>query len=193
MSEKLKLGIDIDEVVVEFVKSFLNFFEEKMNKKVSYEEIISYSFEIPFGMNKKEIHDLIHEHSTEDNLLNLDLVEHSKESILDLTNDFDICFVTSRHLNNKIATIKFFEKHFPENNFKFFFAGDAWGGAKSKYEIAKELNLKYFVEDNFDYALSCANVGIKTFLLDKPWNQNSGKHENITRVKNWKEILEKLK
>ena len=40
------------------------------------------------------------------------------------------------------------------------------------------------VEDNLDYAIDLANAGIKTYLLDKPWNQKYVKnvYPNINKV-----------
>lgn len=45
------------------------------------------------------------------------------------------------------------------------------------------------VEDNMDYAFELAQNGIKTFLLEKPWNKGrKEEHKNLIRVKNWNEI-----
>ncbi len=49
------------------------------------------------------------------------------------------------------------------------------------------------IEDTKEHSELCAKDGIKTFLLDKPWNQHCVEHENIIRVKDWNEILERLK
>ena len=40
------------------------------------------------------------------------------------------------------------------------------------------------VEDNLDYAIDLANAGIKTYLLNKPWNQKyiETTYPNITKV-----------
>ncbi|MEI6672644.1 MAG: hypothetical protein WCL02_04905 [bacterium] len=40
------------------------------------------------------------------------------------------------------------------------------------------------VEDNLDYAIDLANAGVKTYLLDKPWNQKyeKGIYPDIIKV-----------
>jgi len=58
---------------------------------------------------------------------------------------------------------------------------------KSKADICKEHNICYMIEDNMDYALELATNGIKTFLLEKPWNKGK-EHKNLIKVKNWYEI-----
>ena len=64
---------------------------------------------------------------------------------------------------------------------------------KTKGELCKDLNVDLMIEDDPKYAEDCALKGINVLLLDKPWNQNCIEHENIIRVKNWKEILERFK
>ena len=63
---------------------------------------------------------------------------------------------------------------------------------KNKAETCLVLGARYLVEDNEDYALSCAQVGVKTFLLNAPWNQRAKEHELIERVDSWPEITSKL-
>ncbi len=54
------------------------------------------------------------------------------------------------------------------------------------------MGIKIMIEDNPEYALDCAKNGIKTFLLDKPWNKNYSQHENLIKVKSWEEIVKSL-
>ena len=46
------------------------------------------------------------------------------------------------------------------------------------------------VEDNLEYAIELADAGIKTYLLDKPWNKKyqNGMHPNIIKVSSRDEI-----
>ena len=47
-------------------------------------------------------------------------------------------------------------------------------------------------EDNYNCAVQCAQTGVKTFLLDKPWNQDgSQKIPNLTRFYGWDDFLRK--
>ena len=41
-----------------------------------------------------------------------------------------------------------------------------------------------------DYALELAENGIKTYILEKPWNRDrEEEHENLIRIKEWEEFL----
>jgi len=194
--KRLKIGIDIDEVVTEYIVELLSYLEKTRNKKINYEDIFNYDLKEIFNMNSKEVGNLIKEHTKDDVIYNLDLVDKAKESLDKLKEKHNIFFITSRHLDNKQATFYFFKKHFPEHNFKIIFSSDAWeNGNKSKAEICEDLGIDIFIEDNPNYVLDCAKKGVKCFLFNKPWNKcfNEKIHNiNIKRVYNWDDILDEI-
>ncbi len=78
------------------------------------------------------------------------------------------------------------------NGYEVIFSGEIYGG-KTKSTICKDKWISLIVEDNVIYALNCAQEDIKVFLLDKPWNKKYKHHKNIVKVKDWDEIIDKLK
>ncbi len=52
---KMKIGIDIDEVIVEFVRGYLELYEKKYGKKILFEDIFSYNLWEPLKISKEEI------------------------------------------------------------------------------------------------------------------------------------------
>lgn len=60
-----------------------------------------------------------------------------------------------------------------------------------KYQKYKELNVEVVIEDSLEISERCSSCGIRTFLLDYPWNRRYV--EGIERVSCWDEIIEKLK
>jgi uncharacterized HAD superfamily protein len=191
VKEKLKIGIDIDEVVCAFVEEFLVFCSLKFGRKIKYEDVTDYYFENALKLSKEDILPLFDEFNRTEHFYNLGLIEGAKESIKFLSEKNEIHFITSRPLSLKEKTIYFLKEHFSEFDFLVHFSSDVFGGEKSKLDICSELGIDYFVEDNGEFALNCSENGIKVFLLNKLWNQDY-EHENIIRVKNWGEILERL-
>ncbi len=192
----MKIGIDIDEVVVEYLRSFLEFVKVKLGRTAKLEEFKDYVFTEPLGLEFDEAKSLVREHvSLPKTLVNLSLVDGARDSIFLLSKKNDLFFITSRHPQDKTQTIDFFELHFPGNKFEIHFSGEAWKdtGNKSKAELCKELGVEVLLEDNKKYALSCAEKGIKVILFDKPWNKDLPKDKNLFRVKNWKEASKKIK
>jgi len=192
-NEKLKIGIDIDEVVTEFLKSYLEFYNKKYNSSLNKEKITNYHlWECGIHKSKEDSINEVMEFQESPSFEKIDLVEGAKEGIKKLSKKFNIYFITSRPENLKDKTNTFFERHFPQNEFKIFFSGEIYGENLSKPSICKNLKISLIIEDNPSCALDCAESGIKVFLLDKPWNKSCKEHENIIRVGDWKILLENL-
>lgn len=190
----MEIGIDIDEIITEYMKSFLEFLKKEKNLFGKYEELFTYKFEKCFNVSKEEFQEYIQEHTnTELALVELGLIEDSLEAINFLDDRHKICFITSRNLSNKEKTFEFFRKHFPDKDFKILFSGDIWGDNKKKYELCLEEGCEVMVEDRFKTAFECAENGIKAILFNKPWNKSEKTHKNLIRVNNWKEALKKIK
>jgi len=185
----MKIGIDIDEVVVEFFRGYLKLFNKKFGTNYSLNDWTSNNIWEFAEVSKEKALETSKEFSESKDFNSLEFVSGAKESISFLEDNNEIFFITSRPDSWKKKTISFFEKNFPKNNFHIYFSGEISGGKKSKGEICEELGLRIMVEDNGDYALDCAKRGIKTFLLDKPWNKDYEEHENIIKVSDWGELV----
>lgn len=188
-----KIGIDIDDVIVHLVKHFYDFYNQKFKKNLDVENHFEYNFMGPFGVSEEEVISLIKEFYFTEYFDNLDLVEASVDSIHELSKSYEIFFITSRHLDVKDKTENLLQKLFPNIRYTLIFSGEFWQEAKSKVEICEDVGVSIMIEDNGIYALDCAKKGVQVFLLDKSWNQTYEKHNNILKVKNWNEIMEKLK
>lgn len=80
--------------------------------------------------------------------------------------------------------------HFPEIFDNIIFADHFHENHKEKSELCIEYGIEYMIEDNYDYAHDIANAWIKTYLLEKPWNNWQEKyHPNIIRIKSWEEFM----
>jgi uncharacterized HAD superfamily protein len=189
---KIKIGIDIDEVVAEFMKKYFEFHNKKNNTSLVLENLRNYHlWECGIHNSKEEsIKDVLEFQNSAD-FDDIELIDGAKEGINFLSENYEIFFITSRPSILKEKTEIFFRNNFPNNNFQFIFSGEIYGG-KSKSDICEDLGVQFMIEDNAEYALSCAKNQIKTFLLEKPWNKNYENHNNLIKVQNWNEILEKL-
>jgi len=193
MMEKKRIGIDIDDVVVEMMKHFLDYSNLKNNTSFSIEEVTSYYlWETRIHPSKEESIKEFIEFQNSVYFDKIDLVEGVKEIINHLSKTHSVYFITSRSAESDEKNSTFFRKHFPENNFKIIYSGEVYGG-KFKPEICSDLEIPIMIEDNPYYALDCARKGIRVFLIDKPWNKNHEPHENLLKVKDWNEILPYLK
>jgi len=191
--EKRKIGIDIDEVITEFVKSYLKIYNHKYDDNKTFEDICSYDLWKPLGITRGEAFEISDEFYASRDFDNISFVDGAKDGIERLSRENELFFITSRPVKIKEKTEQFFKKSFPNLNLPLIFSDGLFHNQEeTKANICKELNIDSIIEDNINYAFDCAETGIITYLLDKPWNQSNALPKNIIRVKNWKEIMEKL-
>jgi uncharacterized HAD superfamily protein len=68
---------------------------------------------------------------------------------------------------------------------------DAEGSAQYKTRLAQELELDAFCEDDELISRALAEAGIRVFLFDHPWNREV-RHPLVTRVSGWSEVADRL-
>lgn len=189
--EKKKIGIDIDEVLANHLEKLNEFYYKKTGKKYVEEDYHSYNWWEVWGMTKEQAIKIDKEFKKSNLFKEILPIEGAVDAIKQLSLKNELFVITSRPSETRELTLNWFFNHF-NLRISILHSGDFWGKNKSKSEICKEQGISIFIEDNLHYALDCAKNGINVFLLDKPWNKNYEKHENITKVNNWKEIMEKL-
>jgi uncharacterized HAD superfamily protein len=192
--EKKRIGIDIDDVIFPFMANFLSYLNKKNMTSYSFEDVTNYHL-WKMGIHKSKEEDVLVALEFQNSIIFDDInpIDGTKEVIEEISEYYDIFFVTSRPEDIKDKTNNFLNKHFPKNGFKIFHSGDVYGKNLSKTEICKELKISLMIEDNPEYAYDLAKNGIKVFLIDKPWNKNYVNHENIIKVEKLEEVLEFLK
>jgi uncharacterized HAD superfamily protein len=187
----MKIGIDIDEVIAEFLESFLDFYNLKYNGNFKKEDFKDYKFEEILGGTPDKTNELIQEHGY---CGEIRLVEGALAAVNELSRKHELIVLTARHPMFKDKTEDFLAQHFGNIFSQILYTGEVfqkYGTTKS--DLCRELGIDIIIEDNKLFSKECAEKGIRVLLFDKPWNQVYEEHKNINRVKNWKEILEKIK
>ncbi len=192
----MRIGTDLDEIVIEWVRSYLKFFNKRYRKSVRFEDIKSYDLWKPLGISREEAFSLADEFYETPEFKNLQLVEGAKEGLMTLAEKNELFFITSRPRYIERQTSNFLKRNFDgilNENFDVFYSGDVFGNGKTKAEICEELRIEIFFEDRRESAVDVARKGIKVLLLDKPWNQYGKCNDNVKRVDDWNKILEEIK
>jgi len=182
-----RIGIDIDDVMNDFLPHFLIFYNKRHGTGFSAKDFKSYKYCETLGCTNEEAVEAVNEFCKTPEFDSLKPVEGCKETVELLSKKSQIYAITSRHPWLKQKTIDFFQKHFSEIQIPAVHIGDFFGGGKTKSELCDILGIPLIIEDNEKYALECANSGIYSILFDKPWNAGIS-HENIIRANSWKEI-----
>lgn len=187
----MKIGIDLDEVVVDFLEGLLDFYHRVVGKRFRREEFSSYDFWETWGGTREEAIEITDKFHQSEHFENIVPIEGAIDSIKRLSEKHEIFFITSRPGFWKEKTSNWLKKYFPKGNFKIIFSGDFHDQGRTKAEICEELEIPLMFEDNKHYALSCAERGIKVILFDKPWNKGF-EHENLVRVHSWEEAVREV-
>jgi uncharacterized HAD superfamily protein len=189
----MKIGIDIDEVIVEFARGYFDFYNSKHGTSFKFEDAVTYDLWKVLGVSREKSFQIADDYYKTESFRNLEIVKGSIEKIKELSGKHKIFIVTSRPLSIRKQTTDFFKRVLGDTPLQIIYSGDLYGGqGKNKAELCTELGLSFFIEDNTRFALECAQRGIRVVLLDKPWNQDAV-HENISRVNGWEEIPGKIK
>lgn len=95
----------------------------------------------------------------------------------------NIYYVTARDKSLEMLTKIYLKSHYMPSD-EVIVLGNA-----NKVPTAKKLNCDIFIEDSYANSLDLSENGFKVLLLDTNYNRLP-LNENITRVKDWHEILE---
>lgn len=193
-TEKMKVGSDIDDVLVPFMQGYISYHNMMHRTKIRLIDVSNYHlWKCGIHNSKEESIKEVLEFQNSIYFDSLGLIPGAKEVLEELSRRYSVPFITSRPEEMEYKTKNLFKKYFPKNGFDIFYSGEIYGGNLSKAEICKANNIPFIIEDNPDYAIDCAINGITVLLPDKPWNVNCEKHDKIIRMNELEEALEILK
>jgi uncharacterized HAD superfamily protein len=190
----MRLGFDLDEVIVDLTAEFQAYLKEKYDLDWPAECFEVYNFEDCIFTEDSELNDKIRKDMLK-TAHDYKLIKRAKpcegaaEAIRLLKKDgHKIFFITSRKRKNSKATIDWIRKHHIP-----FDSLDVIGSRADKGFYGRRLKLDMYVDDLEENLLSMYEYKNRwhkgLLLMDKPWNQGPVDASKITRVKNWQEIL----
>ncbi|MFH1501191.1 MAG: hypothetical protein ABIE22_04575 [archaeon] len=178
------IGFDLDDVLVDCVPRFLEWYNLMHSASFKYEDITDHGLYKIWGIEKKEMIDLLCRFLSTDFAMGMDLVDGAKKGVDDLLSKGNEGFITTaRPIDFKEPTIRLVNRDFRGKflrgpYFSDDFIGD--GRMKKKSEILIELGADYLIDDSLEYCVDCAQAGIKVILFDRPWNRKEyGKLEDL--------------
>lgn len=191
---KRKIGIDFDDVIFDFNRSYVEHHNKVYGTDMTRDRITDYMMEKVWNIPIEEIMPRIDKFCFSDDHFEVLPVEGSVKAIKELSKNNELIIITSRPDSKKDITLKWLEKNFNgfigEVCFTNSFGGDV-NKKRKKSSVCKELGIDIFIEDAPIYAKDVSDSGIPVLLIDAPWNKNvSG--DLIKRVHSWDEIYSLL-
>ena len=185
------IAVDLDDVLADSLRAFIEFYNENYNKKLKYEDFTAYTLNEIMGMPREEENKILEKFDNGGYFEKIKPIEGAVEAIKKLSKKHKIIIITSRTKDKEEKTKKWVEKFFGKYDI-YFIRQNYSGKSKTKAEICKEIKAEILIEDYLGYAENCAKNGIKVLLFDYPWNQKKDLGKLIKRIKSWEEIVSEI-
>ena len=187
----MRIGVDLDDVLGEFMPQMLAFHNEKYGTSFNSRDIghVHALFEL-ISKNEEEAIEKMELFYRSEYFDNIRPVKGAKDNLRKLKDHgHELIVITGRPSHLKEKTTKWLEEHFEDILDQVHFADHTvhprgW----SKGEMCKKLGIYHHIDDFLAFAQSCVENGISVFLLDRPWNRNVELDIKIKRVFSWDEI-----
>jgi len=190
----MRIGLDMDEVLAQFLASFIAHHNKEYNTNHRLEDINDYGLWKVWGGTVQELSERIGKFFLSDDIHNIMPVNMAQEIIRELKKDNELYVITARHDTARIQTEKWLEKHYPSTFKGIHFSNDSLktnSSGKSKAELCKDLNIDVMIEDLLSFAKQISKANIPVILIDYPWNKSEAM-KKVFRVGGWKEIPDVL-
>ncbi|MCJ7450339.1 MAG: hypothetical protein MUP58_01215 [Candidatus Nanohaloarchaeota archaeon QJJ-9] len=198
LREKEKIGLDVDETLVQLLPDFLHYYNSKYGTKHRLEDFNSYRWwKVLDTTNKqsyKEMENYAKQFRTKEDKLDFYQVKSvpgAIQGLAELEENYKAYLITNRidvMSKNTSKIPEAFSRH--SKNLGAGKLGNILSedriyytaGELSKTEVCKKEGIDKVIEDNAEEALELAKEDIKVFLLDRYWTQDYEEHENIVKV-----------
>ncbi len=185
----MKIAVDVDGVILDIMTPFSKMFNEKHGTHYSLNDMIKWDFFLDWDVSEKEFLEMFEKIFK--NEVRAKLIDDAIPEIMKVLNqNHNIDLLTARENTYKRQLIDTLKK---------------WGIIKSVHynkllmvgNTTQDIKLNYeydvYIDDNPFLIKAISKKKYRHLLLfDQPWNQQSIKARNITRVYSWEEILEEV-
>lgn len=187
VNQKKKLGIDFDDVLIDFVTHLTYFHNEAYDTTLTKEQTITWNLHEVWNTTEEEAMKRMNDFLLSEDHKNVIPMEGAKESLERLSEKFELIIITARDKSFSDEAFHLIEKHFGTIFSSVHFLYDNGVKQSTKGVLAKSLDIDFFIDDSVTNVMSIEEAGIATFLFDAPWNRDFN-DPNIKRVHSWKEI-----
>ena len=189
----MKIGLDVDGVLLDFVTPFWKFHNENHNTDIDLSKVVKsdYYFADFLGISREEEKKRMTDFFNHNYFYDLKPIIGSQEIVEKLSKKHSLYVITSREDSWRTKTIKSLDKHFKDKFNQVFFTGNYKGLNVEKADICLDLNIDLLVDDHLANVLGCSKVGVNSLLYDASHN-GADLPANVNRVYSWEDIFNKI-
>ncbi len=178
----MNIALDIDGVIIDFVRSFNALVKKRLDYDLKYEDLYCHDIGQVLGIPKADVNKLLSE-TLENN--HFDLMDQAKESIDYLKDHHYVFLITGRDESYRERTVdllKEHEIHYEELYFSRYL---------EKHHV--DVHFDVFIEDSVEEAIGLSREGSTVLLMSHPWNVRTLNLKSLfKRVNNWKDIVKEI-
>ena len=177
-----------------FGEPFLKFRNKIYGTNYTKEDIFNYDFWTVFKTSREQsINDVLDFYNSPE-FEGVGPIPDSQTAVSILSEKYFLAALTARPDFIRDKTLRWIDRYFPnsfsEIHFTNHFAGN--GAVKNKSDVCIKNGYGVLIDDYHGHANECARRGINVFLMEQPWNWET-LHPRVVRVRNWQEVLQKLR
>lgn len=180
------LGIDNDDVLFDFNRALANYHNTRFGTNVRHDTIRSWELHDVYGCMSTEMITRIRDFMLDPNT-DIPPLEGAVEAVEQLSKWYDLIVITARIEAFREITQRSIDRHY-RGKFRAVYHSSY---ERPKSTICLEVNATALVDDGTHNAEECAAAGIRSYMPDRPWNQEYTPR-GVTRVHNWSELLAHL-
>lgn len=187
----MNIGIDLDNVLADFHTTWLAYHNKHYDTTITNENVTVYDYAPAIGISSEELVRRIYAFYESTEFEDIRPEKGSTSVIGRLSKKHKLYIITSRPDSTEVRTRQWLNRYFPDEIEKILHTNQFsldHDGAVTKGSMCRKYGITVFIEDAPIYAEETAGAGIKTLLLDQPWNQNVEESKLVTRVASWKDI-----
>uniref|UniRef100_A0A7R9VI82 Uncharacterized protein n=1 Tax=Chlamydomonas euryale TaxID=1486919 RepID=A0A7R9VI82_9CHLO len=197
-AERLRVAIDIDEVLGRFLYQLNIYYLERFGREYSTDDFWVYEFAKVWNCSQDESNKIVYDFFQHPLFKEkgIPVIPGAFESLKRLGESFDLVVVTSRQHAIQDVTLDWIDRNYP-GIFQEVYFGNHWaleGSATKKSDICRAIGASVIVDDNVGYAVDCASNGVQVLLYDwqhqYPWSKLPADkaHPLIRVVSSWSEV-----
>ena len=179
---KMRIGIDIDETLVDTMKLIKVYWQDYIKKYPCSRYNSTIPDNIYSGYDDNYITtfwDLYRE-----DLKYPPIRKNAVKVLKELKKDNELCIITSREKNKYKDLVKNLDKWLKENNIEVDYI---YTDIRNKGIFSKENNIDLLIDDSIEHIKEADNLGVKTIMF------NSKKHDVKKQTDNWLDLYEIIK
>ncbi len=187
------IAIDIDEVLLPHFEGLINWYNKEYDTQLTLIHN-NPTDPRPWGTTKiPEAIKRVQRYFETDNFKKEQPFKEAVAVARSLSQSYDLIVVTARDEIIEQVTREWLDAHFSEIFRAAHFTAhyNLEGKSRSKIEVLQAAEAEYFIDDSLEHVRKAATAGIKCILFgDYPWNRLEKLPTDITRCKNWQEVLD---